>query len=26
PVPILYGEREIGGFIMSASQLPEDML
>ena len=26
PVPILYGEREIGGFILSASQLPEDML
>lgn len=26
PVPILYGEREIGSFIMSASQLPEDML
>ena len=26
PVPILYGEREIGGFIMSASQLPEDIL
>lgn len=26
PIPILYGEREIGGFIMSASQLPEDML
>lgn len=26
PVPILYGEREIGGFILSASQLPEDMM
>ena len=26
PAPILYGEREIGGFIMSAGQLPEDML
>lgn len=26
PVPILYGEREIGGFILSASQLSEDML
>lgn len=26
PVPILYGEREIGGFILSASQLTEDML
>ncbi|ELA08719.1 phage-related protein, tail component [Moraxella macacae 0408225] len=26
PIPILYGEREIGGFIMSASQLSEDML
>ncbi|OOR89877.1 tail assembly protein [Moraxella bovis] len=26
PVPILYGEREIGGFILSTSQLPEDMM
>lgn len=26
PVPILYGEREIGGFIISASQLSEDRL
>lgn len=26
PIPILYGEREIGGFIMSANQLPEDMM
>lgn len=26
PVPILYGEREIGGFILSASQLTDDML
>lgn len=26
PVPVLYGRREIGGFIVSASQLPEDML
>lgn len=26
PIPILYGEREIGGFILSASQLPEDMM
>lgn len=26
PVPILYGEREVGGFIASASQRPEDQL
>lgn len=26
PVPILYGEREIGGFIVSAGQYPEDQL
>lgn len=26
PVPILYGEREVGGFIVSASQRPEDQL
>ena len=26
PVPILYGEREIGGFIVSAGQYPEDKL
>lgn len=26
PVPILYGQREIGGFIISAGQYPEDQL
>lgn len=26
PVPILYGEREIGGFIASAGQYPEDQM
>lgn len=26
PNPLLYGEYNIGGFILSASQLPEDML
>ncbi len=26
PVPILYGQREIGGFIVSAGQYPEDQL
>lgn len=26
PVPILYGEREIGGFIASAGQYPEDLM
>ncbi|MBF7694303.1 tail assembly protein [Acinetobacter pollinis] len=26
PVPILYGQREVGGFIISAGQYPEDML
>ena len=26
PVPVLYGQREIGGFIVSAAQYPEDQL
>lgn len=26
PVPVLYGQREIGGFIISAGQYPEDQL
>lgn len=26
PVPILYGEREIGGFVISGAQYPEDQL
>jgi predicted phage tail protein len=26
PVPILYGQREVGGFVISAGQYPEDML
>jgi predicted phage tail protein len=26
PVPILYGQREIGGFVISAGQYPEDQL
>ncbi|EHU1620067.1 tail assembly protein [Acinetobacter baumannii] len=26
PVPILYGQREIGGFIISAGQYPEDQM
>lgn len=26
PVPVLYGQREIGGFIASAGQYPEDLL
>ena len=26
PVPVLYGQREIGGFIASAGQYPEDMM
>ena len=26
PVPILYGQREIGGFIVSAGQYPEDQM
>ena len=26
PVPILYGQREIGGFIISAGQYPKDQL
>lgn len=26
PVPILYGQREIGGFIISAGQYPEDQI
>lgn len=26
PVPILYGQREIGGFVISAGQYPEDKL
>ncbi|HHP7941640.1 TPA: tail assembly protein, partial [Acinetobacter baumannii] len=25
-VPILYGQREIGGFIVSAGQYPEDQM
>ncbi|HBM2035719.1 TPA: tail assembly protein, partial [Acinetobacter baumannii] len=25
-VPILYGQREIGGFIISAGQYPEDQM
>lgn len=26
PVPVLYGQREVGGFIASAAQYPEDLL
>lgn len=26
PVPVLYGRREVGGFIVSAAQYPEDLL
>ncbi|WOE32736.1 MULTISPECIES: tail assembly protein [unclassified Acinetobacter] len=26
PVPILYGQREVGGFIVSAAQYPEDQI
>ncbi|WP_038342180.1 tail assembly protein [Acinetobacter sp. A47] len=26
PVPVLYGQREIGGFIVSAGQFPEDQM
>ena len=26
PVPILYGQREVGGFVISAGQYPEDQL
>lgn len=26
PVPVLYGQREIGGFIASAGQYPEDLM
>lgn len=26
PVPLLYGQREVGGFIVSAAQYPEDQL
>lgn len=26
PVPILYGQREVGGFIVSAGQYPEDQM
>lgn len=26
PVPVLYGQREIGGFIVSAGQYPEDQM
>lgn len=26
PVPILYGQREVGGFVISAGQYPEDRL
>lgn len=26
PVPVLYGQREVGGFIASAGQYPEDMM
>ncbi|WP_075174803.1 tail assembly protein [Acinetobacter indicus] len=26
PVPILYGQREVGGFIASAGQYPEDLM
>ncbi|MBP1493031.1 tail assembly protein [Acinetobacter nosocomialis] len=26
PVPVLYGQREIGGFVISAGQYPEDQL
>lgn len=26
PVPVLYGQREVGGFIVSAAQYPEDLL
>ncbi|MCU4512301.1 tail assembly protein [Acinetobacter pittii] len=26
PVPVLYGQREVGGFIVSAGQYPEDQL
>ena len=26
PVPLLYGQREVGGFIVSAAQYPEDLM
>ena len=26
PVPVLYGRREVGGFIASAGQYPEDLM
>ncbi|MFH4280276.1 tail assembly protein, partial [Acinetobacter baumannii] len=26
PVPVLYGQREVGGFIVSAGQYPEDQM
>ena len=26
PVPVLYGQREVGGFVISAGQYPEDQL
>lgn len=26
PVPVLYGQREVGGFIVSAGQYPEDLM
>jgi len=26
PVPVLYGQREVGGFIASAAQYPEDLM
>ncbi|HAV3816158.1 TPA: tail assembly protein, partial [Acinetobacter baumannii] len=26
PVPVLYGQREVGGFIASAGQYPEDLM
>lgn len=26
PVPVLYGQREVGGFIVSAAQYPEDLI
>ena len=26
PVPVLYGQREVGGFIASAGQYPEDLI
>ncbi|MES5675525.1 tail assembly protein, partial [Acinetobacter baumannii] len=26
PVPILYGRREVGGFVLSAGQYPEDQM